>query len=117
VPSAAGSAAWLARNPGLVRGALLVAPPDRFGAQFPAAASTFQLAEPGVLGVPALVIASANDPYCALGTARGLAAAWGAGFVEVGSLGHINSASNLGAWPAGREILDEFAVSLSGMVR
>ncbi|MCU1446920.1 alpha/beta hydrolase [Cryobacterium sp.] len=111
------AAAWLARNPGRVRGALLVAPPDRFGAEFPAVAGTFRAAEPTVLGTPALVVASADDRLCALGIARKLATSWGAGFVEVGRIGHINSASNLGAWPAGRAILDEFAESLAGMVR
>jgi predicted alpha/beta hydrolase family esterase len=63
------------------------------------------------------VVASADDPYCALGIARTLSAAWGAGFVEVGRAGHINIASKLGAWPAGRAILDDFAESLNGMVR
>ncbi|MBX0300794.1 alpha/beta hydrolase [Cryobacterium sp. 1639] len=111
------AAAWLAENPGRVRGALLVAPPDRFGPAFPADAPTFRAVEPTVLGTPALVIASSDDPYCALGTARTLANAWGAGFVEVGAAGHINAASKLGAWPAGRAILDEFALSLGGMVR
>ncbi|WP_168195279.1 alpha/beta hydrolase [Cryobacterium sp. LW097] len=111
------AAAWLAQKPGRVRGALLVAPPDRFGAGFPQAAPSFRSAEPVLLGVPALVIASADDPYCALGTARNLAAAWGAGFVDVGNAGHLNAASKLGAWPAGRAILDEFAHSLAGMVR
>lgn len=111
------AAAWLARNPGRVRGALLVAPPDRLGPQFPQAAPTFRSFEPAPLGTPALVIASTDDPYCALGTARALAAAWGAGFVDVGAAGHINAASKLGAWPAGRAILDDFALSLSGMVR
>jgi len=111
------AAAWLAENPGRVRGALLVAPPDRSGPDFPAVAPTFRAAVPTVLGTPALVVASADDRFCALGTARNLATAWGAGFVEVGRIGHINSASNLGAWPAGRSILDEFAESLAGMVR
>jgi len=109
--------AWLADNPGRVRGALLVAPPDRFGPGFPSAAPTFRDAEPAVLGTPSLVVASADDPYCALGVARTLAASWGAGFVEVGNLGHINIISKLGAWPAGRALLDEFAESLGGMVR
>jgi predicted alpha/beta hydrolase family esterase len=111
------ASAWLASNPGRVRGALLVAPPDRFGPEFPEAAATFRSLEPTVLGSPALVVASADDRYCALGTARNLASAWGAGFVEVGRLGHINSASDLGAWPAGRALLDEFAESLAGAVR
>ncbi|WP_130177334.1 alpha/beta hydrolase [Cryobacterium sp. SO1] len=111
------AATWLAQNPGRVRGALLVAPPDRSGPRFPPAAPTFQAAEPETLGTPALVVASADDPFCALGTARTLAAVWGAGFVEVGSRGHINIASKLGDWPAGRALLDEFAESLAGMVR
>jgi predicted alpha/beta hydrolase family esterase len=111
------AAAWLAANPGRVRGALLVAPPDRFGDRFPAAAPTFRTTDAGVLGVPALVVGSADDPFCALGGARKLATGWGAGFVEVGRVGHVNSASKLGAWPAGRAILDEFAESLAGMVR
>ena len=111
------AAAWLARNPGRVRGALLVAPPDRFGPGFPSKAPTFQSAEPEPLGTPALVVASADDPYCALGIARTLSGTWGAGFVEVGRVGHINIASKLGAWPAGRAILDDFAESLNGMVR
>jgi len=111
------AAAWLAENPGRVRGALLVAPPDRFGPDFPSKAPSFRAVDPAPLGTPALVIASADDPYCALGTARGLANAWGAGFVEVGRAGHINIASKLGAWPAGRAILDDFAESLAGMVR
>jgi predicted alpha/beta hydrolase family esterase len=110
-------ATWLAKNPGRVRGALLVAPPDRSGDRFPAAAPTFRNADAGLLGVPALVVASADDQFCPIGTARTLASTWGAGFVEVGRLGHINSASNLGAWPAGRALLDEFAESLAGAVR
>ena len=32
-------------------------------------------------------------------------------------VGHINIISKLGAWPAGRALLDEFAESLGGMVR
>lgn len=102
------AAAWLARNPGRVRGVMLVAPPDRFGAAFPAAAATFRRVDEAALGVPALVVASTDDPYCTLAAARALATAWGAELVEVGGVGHINTASNLGDWPAGRALLADF---------
>lgn len=106
------AAAWLATNPGRVRGALLVAPPDRSGPWFPAAAASFHRLEPAPLGVPALVLVSGDDPFSSLAAARALAAAWAADVAEVGNLGHINSASNLGDWPAGRAVLTEFASTL-----
>ena len=106
------AAAWLAGNPGRVRGALLVAPPDRFGPAFPPVAPSFRSAKPAPLGVPALVVASDNDPFCSLATARALAAGWGADLAEAGSLGHINNASRLGDWPDGRALLAAFETSL-----
>ena len=54
------------------------------------------------LPFPATVIASSDDPYVTLARARAFAAAWGAAFVDAGALGHINAASGLGDWPAGR---------------
>lgn len=100
------AAEWLARNPGSVAGALLVAPPDRFGAEFPAAAPSFRGIEPVPLGVPALVVASDDDHYCTIDVAGQLAQAWGAEFVNIGSAGHINVASNLGDWAEGHTLLD-----------
>jgi predicted alpha/beta hydrolase family esterase len=38
--------------------------------------------------------------------ARSYADAWGSAFVDVGNTGHINSDSNLGAWPAGYALLE-----------
>jgi predicted alpha/beta hydrolase family esterase len=52
------------------------------------------------------VIASDDDPYVSIDRARGFAAAWGATFVAAGAVGHINAASGLGDWPAGRRALD-----------
>jgi len=51
------------------------------------------------------VVASTNDPYMALRRARELADAWGAEFVDVGPLGHINVEAGFGPWPAGERIL------------
>jgi predicted alpha/beta hydrolase family esterase len=53
-----------------------------------------------------VVVASQNDAYVSLEQARSYAKAWSSTFVDVGAVGHINSASNLGAWPAGYALLD-----------
>jgi hypothetical protein len=39
--------------------------------------------------------------------ARSFANSWGSTFVGIGDAGHINSASALGDWPRGRELLSE----------
>ena len=100
------AAEWLVRNPGKVAGALLVAPPDRCGPEFPMAAPSFRALQPTPLGVPSLLVASDDDHYCEIGAAQRLALAWGAEFTNVGSFGHLNAASNIGEWSAGRMLLD-----------
>ncbi|GAA1948202.1 RBBP9/YdeN family alpha/beta hydrolase [Agromyces allii] len=100
-------AEWLARNPGGASAVLLVAPPDPDGEHYPEQAREF--ARDGVrpLGLPALVVASDDDPYGSRAFAAELAERLGAGFVSVGPLGHINAASDLGDWQEGRELLDD----------
>ncbi|GLW49483.1 hypothetical protein Stsp02_51440 [Streptomyces sp. NBRC 14336] len=99
---------WLGREPSRqVGGAFLVAPPDPRGPAFPRqAASTFMEVTARPLPCPALVVGSADDPYCSSGAAEGFAARWEARWQLVGSYGHINSASGLGSWRQGRELLD-----------
>jgi predicted alpha/beta hydrolase family esterase len=53
-----------------------------------------------------VVVASQNDEYVSLEQARSYADAWGSRFINVGDAGHINSASNLGAWPVGYALVD-----------
>jgi predicted alpha/beta hydrolase family esterase len=53
-------------------------------------------------------VASSNDPYGTLDHARRRAAQWGAGFIELGALGHINGSSGLGDWPDGLNLLAAF---------
>lgn len=97
-----------------VRGAFLVAVPDPDGPAFPTAeAATFRGVPELALPFPALVVASSDDPYGSLEHARRRAAAWGAGLVEVGALGHINDASGLGGWPQGRMLLQAFRAGLA----
>ena len=92
---------------GAVKGALLVAPPD---VESPACASDalrgFAPVPRQKLPFPSTLVASRDDSYAHIDYARALAAAWGARFVDVGALGHINAESQLGDWPAGRALLD-----------
>jgi predicted alpha/beta hydrolase family esterase len=103
---------WLIREArSLVAGAFLVSPPDPTGPAFPAAAASFPRLR-GRLPVPAVVVASSDDPFVRLEVAREMAAEWGADFVDAGANGHLNSDSSLGRWKAGREQLDAFVGSL-----
>jgi uncharacterized protein len=91
-----------------VRAALLVAPADVDSpAHTPPETRSFAPLPLDRLPFAATVIASQNDPFVAIDRARAFAAAWGAGFVDVGRLGHINALSNLGDWDDGRGYLDE----------
>ena len=47
-----------------------------------------------------------EETFGTLAQARSYADAWGSTFVDVGAVGHINSASNLGTWPAGHALLE-----------
>ena len=91
---------------GRVRGALLVGPSDPEGPSFPEGPAGFAPMPRQRLSFPSIVVASENDEYVTLHQARSFAAAWGSTFVNVGAAGHINSASNLGAWPAGYALLE-----------
>jgi len=96
--------ALIARN---LRAALLVAPADVDSpAHTPPETRGFGPMPRARLPFPATVIASDDDPYVSIDRARGFAAAWGATFVAAGAVGHINAASGLGDWPAGRRALD-----------
>ncbi|PZE25566.1 alpha/beta hydrolase [Curtobacterium sp. MCLR17_055] len=104
---------WLATTadaPALVAGAFLVAPPDPLGDTFPDEASGFVAPRPVPLAqrVPTRLVVSDDDPYCSADRALVFADAMGADVVRVGALGHVNVASGVGDWPAGRELLRAF---------
>ncbi|MRX43851.1 RBBP9/YdeN family alpha/beta hydrolase [Agromyces kandeliae] len=93
-------------------GAFLVAPPDPSGPAFPRAAVTGGFTLPSApLGLPATVLASTDDPYAELARSAEFAAAWGAGFVDLGARGHVNAASGLGEWPEGLQVLEDVATT------
>lgn len=98
-----------ARNalPASVRGALLVAPPDPDAPSFPEVATGFCPLPLKRLPFPSVVVASQDDPYASFEFSTRVAAAWGSRFVNAGACGHVNAASGLGDWPAGRKWLDE----------
>ncbi|GAA3629462.1 RBBP9/YdeN family alpha/beta hydrolase [Microlunatus ginsengisoli] len=99
------AAGWLAEAQRSVRGAFLVAPPDPDGPEFPAAAASFADLTPAPVGVPGLVVASLDDPYCRPGAAAALARGWGLPVSRVGAYRHLNSASGIGGWQQGRVLL------------
>ena len=92
--------------------AVLVAPadPDQPGA--PPALHPFGPVPRGPLTIPALLVASSDDPYLPLSRARELGAAWGAELVELVGAGHINTASGHGPWPEGWDLVQAFAAGL-----
>ena len=91
-------------------GAFLVAPPDPICPEFPTQAPTFTVAN-APLPIPALVLASSDDPYCTLDRAANIARTWGAQFVELGPRGHVNVESGFGEWPEGLQLLEDFVVT------
>jgi uncharacterized protein len=100
-------ASWIARG-GRATGAFLVAPPDENGPAFPDAATGF--VTPHVASaIPAVIVASEDDPYSSLAHLRDLSTWWRAPLVNVGPHGHLNRASRLGEWDDGRRLLTAFA--------
>jgi uncharacterized protein len=89
--------------------AFLVAPPDLLGPAFPGTqAPTFLPLSARPLPVRSLLVASGDDPYCGTGVSESLARGWAAEWHFAGNHGHLNSASGLGDWQAGQELLDAF---------
>ncbi|MEM1306711.1 MAG: alpha/beta hydrolase [Pseudomonadota bacterium] len=98
-----------------IAGAFLVAPPDLATSDiWPATHGGFREMPLDPLNIPAIVIASSNDPYCDLARARTFAEAWGAAFKDVGAAGHINTASGHGPWPEGTLALAHFLKAQDG---
>ena len=88
-----------------VKGALLVAPSDPTGPNYPIGPTGFAPVPLNPLPFPTIVVASDNDIYVAEETARSYASAWGSAFVLLPGAGHINSESGLGLWTDGLELL------------
>lgn len=100
---------WCAsrRDLGSVVGALLVAPADVDRSGWPAAVTGFRPMPMARLGLESTVVVSQDDPWVTAARARQFAEAWGSRFVDAGALGHLDSNSQLGAWPEGWRLLEE----------
>jgi uncharacterized protein len=104
-------AAWAAasRHTSAVRGVLLVAPPDLTQADLPPDLHGWRTPILNPLPFPAICVMSDNDPFASPAASRAMATAWGARCVDAGSVGHLNSDSGLGHWPAGHALVTELA--------
>jgi uncharacterized protein len=98
---------WAASTARTVRGALIVAPSDTEAPSYPEGPTGWSPMPMERIPFPSIVVASTDDEYASLERARAFANAWGSTFVNVGAAGHINTASGLGDWPQGQELLGE----------
>ena len=96
-----------AANPDRIAGALLVAPAD------PRKFQVSHLLPASHLGFSSLVVASTNDPWVSLSTARHWAGRWASRFINVGEKGHINVDAGFGPWPEGFELYQALISSLN----
>lgn len=92
-----------------VRAALLVAPGDVEREDLAQQIAGWTPIARQRLPFPSLLVGSNNDPYCSLERAEGLAAAWGANFIDYGARGHVNAETGLGDWSEGHGWLLQLA--------
>jgi len=87
-------------RPGLIAGALLVAPaePSRFSVESRLPASTLRL--------HTTIVASTNDPYMEHESAEQWTERWGSQMVTLQEAGHINVQSGYRSWPWGLDLLE-----------
>jgi uncharacterized protein len=97
---------WAHRHDAQVRAALLVAPPDiSHSAALGAPIAGFGPPAPDPLPFPAVLAAGRNDPWAGIDWSRELAGQWGARFVDLGDVGHVNVDAGFGPWPQGEALL------------
>jgi predicted alpha/beta hydrolase family esterase len=96
---------WAATTPRPLRGALLVAPPDPDGAEFPMEAAGFRHLPRSKLPFASILVASSDDLFATMAFSKRCAKNWGSAFVDIGKAGHINADSRIGDWPEGLALL------------
>jgi predicted alpha/beta hydrolase family esterase len=99
---------WATGARSMVRGALLVAPPDLDRPDSPDALREFAPAPCDPLPFPSVVVASDDDPYASVGRVAQLARAWRSQLTVMRAAGHINRESGFGCWSSGRALLRYF---------
>ena len=96
---------WAGRYKRTIKAALLVGPSDVEAPSYPAGTSGFTPMPLQRLPFRSIVVASSDDQYVTMERAVYFANCWGSQLIDIGALGHINSASNIGSWPEGYKIL------------
>ena len=98
-------AEWVKRYNKKVKAALLVAPPD--ADLIRKKVNVNLLHETPTQNIPfrTTLVASSNDPWISIETAKSYAQNWGSEFINIGDAGHINNLSGYGEWEQGYEIL------------
>ena len=89
-----------------ISGALLVAPSDPDGRNYPAGPIGFGPVPLRTLPFASIVVASTDDRYIAPDRARLYAEKWGSRLVLLEEAGHINADSGFGPWPEGYALLN-----------
>lgn len=96
---------WASQYKRRIKAALLVGPSDVEAPSYPRGTLGFTPMPLQQLPFDSIVVASSNDQYVSMERATHFANCWGSRLVAVGALGHINSASGIGNWTEGYEIL------------
>ena len=99
---------WSKKYSANILGAFLVAVPDVQSAYLPSAISGYHTPPLEKLPFSSVMLASSNDPYATFSRAEYFAEAWGSKLINVGDLEHINTDSNIGEWPEGKQLLNKF---------
>ncbi len=97
---------WAKRYGKSVKGALLVAPSDLEAPAYTFPAKGFEPIPLEKLNFKTIVVASSNDPWVSIERAQLFAKCWGSELINIGEVGHINTASGYGKWDEGLKILN-----------
>lgn len=89
----------------IIKGILLVAPPDPDCKVIKKDLSSFEIKMHFKIEIPAVLVYSENDPYASVTYSEEYGRVFGLSSINVGKCGHINSDSHLGDWDEGAMIL------------
>lgn len=104
---------WAAAHRGNVAGAVLVAASDVERADYPPGTTGFAPVPLQRLPFASIVVASDDDPRVSPERAKFFAEAWGAQPQRAGALGHMGTASDLGRWEYGLNLLARLRQSIA----